>query len=445
MGEWMIELIQAVVDWLATRGFVVTGPDAVWTLAQLIVIAGSYGLAVYLARHVEPPLEARLRRLKDSPRLLRMLAASLRRIKVIFFVALLWTEVLLISAATWPSRSHLIVAVASLATAWVVITIASRVLRNRLLAKSVAIVAWTVAALNILGLLPHTIELLDSVAIEFHDFRLSPLLLIQAAIVLTLLIWLAVAGGQFLERRVRASDDLTPTLKELLSKLIRVTLIALALVWGLSAVGIDFTVLAVFSGAVGLGLGFGLQKVVSNLVSGFILLLDKSAKPGDVISVGDTYGTINAMNARCVSVIARDGREYLIPNEDLITNLVLNWSYSSDHVRIDLRFGTSYSSDPHVVRRLAIETAVGHRRVMSAPAPVCHIVEFGDSAIEYVLRFWIHDPSQGVTNVKGDVYLSLWDAFQAAGIRIPFPHRELVLRQPVEVKADGSRPGAVSG
>jgi small-conductance mechanosensitive channel len=445
MGEWMIELIQAVVDWLATRGFVVTGPDAVWTLAQLIVIAGSYGLAVYLARHVEPPLEARLRRLKDSPRLLRMLAASLRRIKVIFFVALLWTAVLLISAATWPSRSHLIVAVASLASAWVVITIASRVLRNRLLAKSVAIVAWTVAAVNILGLLPHTIELLDSVAIEFHDFRLSPLLLIQAAIVLTLLIWLAVAGGQFLERRVRASDDLTPTLKELLSKLIRVTLIALALVWGLSAVGIDFTVLAVFSGAVGLGLGFGLQKVVSNLVSGFILLLDKSAKPGDVISVGDTYGTINAMNARCVSVIARDGREYLIPNEDLITNLVLNWSYSSDHVRIDLSFGTSYSSDPHVVRRLAIETAAGHRRVMSAPAPVCHIVEFGDSAIEYVLRFWIHDPSQGVTNVKGDVYLALWDAFQAAGIRIPFPHRELVLRQPVEVKADGSRPGAVSG
>jgi small-conductance mechanosensitive channel len=439
MGEWMIEPLQTVLDWLALRGLVFTGPNAVWTLMQLIVIAGSYGLATWLAGRSEPPLEAHLRRIKGNPRLLRMLAVPLRQLKGIIFLGLLWAAVLMIRSATWPSRSHLIAAVASLVTAWVVIAIASRVVRNRLFARIVAVVAWSAAALNILGLLPQTIDLLDSVAIELQDFRLSPLLVIKAAIILTLLVWLAVAGGQFLESRVRASDDLTPTLKELISKLIRVGLLAFALLWGLSAVGIDFTVLAVFSGAVGLGLGFGLQKVVSNLVSGFILLLDKSAKPGDVITVGDTFGTINAMNARCVSVIARDGREYLIPNEDLITSLMLNWSYSSDLVRLDLRFGTSYASDPHLVRRLAIDTAGGHPRIVAVPKPVCHIVEFGDSAIEYVLRFWIRDPSRGVTNVKGDVYLALWDAFKTEGIKIPFPHRELVLRQPVEVKAQKSR------
>jgi small-conductance mechanosensitive channel len=181
--------------------------------------------------------------------------------------------------------------------------------------------------------------------------------------------------------------------------------------------------------------------VVSNLISGIILLLDKSAKPGDVITVGDTFGTINAMGARCVSVIARDGREYLIPNEDLITNQVLNWSYSSDLVRLDLMFGTSYSSDPHLVRRLAIEAAAAHPRIVSAPKPVCHIVEFGDSSIDYILRFWIRDPSQGVTNVRGDVYLALWDVFKSSGVEIPYPHRELILRQPVELRGDGSRPG----
>jgi small-conductance mechanosensitive channel len=445
MGEWMIEPLQTVLDWLTLRGLVFTGPNAVWTLIQLIVIVGSYGLATWLAGRSEPLLEARLRRIKGNPRLLRMLAVPLRQLKGIFLLGLLWAAVVMIRSATWPSRSHLIAAVASLVTAWVVIAIASRVVRNRLFARIVAVVAWSAAALNILGLLPQTIDLLDSVAIELQDFRLSPLVVIKAAIILTLLVWLAVAGGQFLEGRVRASDDLTPTLKELISKLIRVGLLALALLWGLSAIGIDFTVLAVFSGAVGLGLGFGLQKVVSNLVSGFILLLDKSAKPGDVISVGDTFGTINAMNARCVSVIARDGREYLIPNEDLITNLMLNWSYSSDLVRLDLKFGTSYASDPHLVRRLAVATAVGHPRIVGVPKPVCHIVEFGDSAIEFILRFWIRDPSRGVTNVKGDVYLALWDAFKTEGIRIPFPHRELVLRQPVEVKAEVGRPDSESG
>lgn len=445
MGEVSVELIRTVLEWLEMRGLILTGPNAIWTVVQLALIAASYALAVFLASRAEPLFEARLRRIKRNPRLLRMLAVPLRRLKGIIFVGLLWAAVLMIRAATWPSRSQLIAAVASLATAWVVIAIASRVVRNRLFANIVALVAWSAAALNIVGLLPQTLALLDRAAIDLQDFRLSLLLVIKTAIILTLLLWVATAGGQFLEGRIRASDDLTPTLKELISKLTKIALLTMALVWGLSVVGIDFTVLAVFSGAVGLGLGFGLQKVVSNLISGIILLLDKSAKPGDVITVGDTFGTINAMGARCVSVIARDGREYLIPNEDLITNQVLNWSYSSDLVRLDLTFGTSYSSDPHLVRRLATEAAAGHSRIVSTPKPVCHIVEFGDSSIDYILRFWIRDPSQGVTNVRGDIYLALWDAFKSAGVEIPYPHRELILRQPVELKADRNRPGLRSG
>ena len=172
-------------------------------------------------------------------------------------------------------------------------------------------------------------------------------------------------------------------------------------------------------------MGFGLQKVVSNLVSGVIILLDKSIKPGDVISIGETFGWINSLGARYVSITTRDGKEYLIPNEDLITGQVVNWSHSDDFVRLDIHFGTSYGDDPHLVRRLAMEAAARVDRVLSTRPPVCHITGFGDNSVDYILRFWITDPSGGLTNIRGNVYLALWDAFQENGISIPFPQREV--------------------
>jgi small-conductance mechanosensitive channel len=189
---------------------------------------------------------------------------------------------------------------------------------------------------------------------------------------------------------------------------------------------VDLTGLAFLSGAIGVGLGFGLQKVVSNLVSGIIILLDKSIKPGDVISLGETFGWINSLGARYVSITTRDGKEYLIPNEDLITGQVVNWSHSNDFVRLDIHFGTSYADDPHKVRALAIEAAAGVPRVLASyKPPVCHIVGFGDSSVDYILRFWIRDPTAGLTNIRGNVFLALWDAFKENGVSIPFPQREV--------------------
>ena len=208
-------------------------------------------------------------------------------------------------------------------------------------------------------------------------------------------------------------------------KVLQVIAFGAAFFIGLKMVGVDLTGLAVLSGAIGVGLGFGLQKVVSNLVSGIIILLDKSIKPGDVISIGDTFGWINALGARYVSITTRDGKEYLIPNEDLITGQVVNWSHSNDFVRLDIHFGTAYHDDPHEVRRLAIEAAKSVDRVLSSRPPVCHITGFGDSSVDYILRFWIRDPTGGLTNIRGNVYLALWDAFQEAGISIPFPQREV--------------------
>ena len=180
----------------------------------------------------------------------------------------------------------------------------------------------------------------------------------------------------------------------------------------LSSVGIDLSVLAVFTGAVGVGLGFGLQKIVSNLVSGIILLADKSIKPGDVISVGDQFGWVTTMGARYTAVDTRDGREYLIPNEDFVTQRVVNWSYSNNLIRLEVKFGANYSSDPRKVQSAAIAAAASVPRVLKQPAPICHLLAFGSSAIEYRLAFWISDPGAGITAVRSNVMLALWDTLE---------------------------------
>jgi small-conductance mechanosensitive channel len=171
-------------------------------------------------------------------------------------------------------------------------------------------------------------------------------------------------------------------------------------------------------------------------VSGVIILLDKSIKPGDVISLGSTFGWINSLGAPYVPVVTRDGKEYLIPNEDLITGQVVNWSHSNDFVRLDINFGTAYSDNPHDVRRLAIEAAQSVDRVLKTRPTVCHVVGFGDSSVDYILRFWIEDPTGGLTNIRGNVFLALWDTFAENGISIPFPQREVTMFQ---AKADETR------
>jgi small-conductance mechanosensitive channel len=256
---------------------------------------------------------------------------------------------------------------------------------------------------------------------------------VKGAVTLALFLWLASTFARVLETRLNRLSELTPAMQVLTLKLVRFALITLAVVLALGSVGIDLTALAVFSGAVGVGIGLGLQKVVSNLVSGVILLVDRSIKPGDVIEIGDTYGWITSLNARYVSLATRDGKELLIPNEDLITGRVTNWSYSSDLIRQHVIVGVSYGSDVHLAVRLAVEAAVAVTRVLDVPDPACLLKEFGDSALILELRFWIRDPANGTANVRSEVMLRIWDLFREHGIEFPFPQRELTLRNPEAV------------
>jgi small-conductance mechanosensitive channel len=291
-------------------------------------------------------------------------------------------------------------------------------------------------AASILGVVDDTAQVLDNAAFSVGKIRISLLGVLQAGILFAVAMWLSFTVGNFLDRRIQDTEELTPSLRVLLGKVTRISLIVLAAMIAVSGLGIDLTALTVLSGAVGVGIGFGLQKVVSNFISGIIILLDQSIKPGDTISLGETFGWIRELRARFVSVVTRDGREFLIPNEDFITHEVINWSFSDKYVRLDVDFGVSYDADPHEVTRIAIGAAGSVGRVDAARRPpVCWLTEFGDSSLNFKLRFWITDPQQGLTNIRGKVLLALWDAFKENDINIPYPHRELIVKTPISVSA----------
>jgi small-conductance mechanosensitive channel len=385
-------------------------------LILLAAAIGTIGATLIRRRVGLPALGERGPQLVQK--LARLLLANLGTI--IFVLALDVIRAVMI-AITWPSASYLLGVAASLATAWVLIALVTGLIRNQFVYRLVAISAWTIAALSIVGLLDPAVNALNSVGITLGGLRVTPLLVIKTSVLLMLALWASNAVGDFIDRRLQASTDLTPSIQVLISKLIRLLLIGFSVVVVLSTVGIDLSALAFFSGAVGVGVGFGLQKIVSNLVSGIILLADKSIKPGDVISVGDHFGRVGNMGARYTSVDTRDGREYLIPNEDFITQRVANWTYSSDLVRLFVKFSTTYDSDPRKAQEAAVQAALNVERVLKKPAPQCMLTAFGATSMEYELWFWIRDPAAGVVNVKSDVLLALWDTLDKQGVSIPKP------------------------
>ena len=329
--------------------------------------------------------------------------------------------------STWPSRSYLLMMAAKLALAWLVIRLVTSVIRNAFIVRLVSLSAWLVAALSIINQLDPTIDALDSVSIVLGGLRLTPLLLIKLGVLLVVALWLSNIASNFAENRITRSSDLTPSIQVLLVKMIRLALMIFAVATVMGAVGINLSALAIFSGAAGVGIGFGLQKIVANFISGIILLADKSVKPGDLVTIGDSSGRISAMKTRYISVAAGDGREFLIPNEDLVTQKVTNWTYTDKNTLVKVIFGTNYEADPRLVCRLAIEIAAASPRAFKDKPPNCILTEFTEAGMKFSLTFWISDPD-GMDKVKSDVMLTLWDAFKHDDIRVPYPVREIRIR-----------------
>jgi len=270
-------------------------------------------------------------------------------------------------------------------------------------------------------------EAMDKVGFSIGSRRISLLWIVTMAITAVML--LAVARVLMkLVSYIIGNSELDGAQKVLGQKLATVAILAGAFVLGLDLLGIDLTALAVFSGAFGLAIGFGMQKTIGNLFAGIILLMDRSIKPGDVIAVGDSFGWVNKIGVRAVSVLTREGKEHLIPNEDLMTREVENWSYSNPNVRISIPVGVSYDTDMDHAMELMKQACVDVPRVLNHPKPVVWMLEFGDNSVNFEIRCWIKDPQSGVGNFKAAILKRVWDLFKEHDIEIPFPQRVIHIK-----------------
>jgi len=432
----VIEFLHAT---LRSLGAEVTSP---WFYLQFGLILAAFGIAFAVDAGVRARVDMSSLAMKWPMPLRRFVHVLVGSASTVAFAILVIVSRVVMYHSTWPSRSYLLIVAAKLALAWLGIRLFTSVIRNAFIVRVVSLSAWLVAALSILGQLGPTIDLLDSdqVAIVLGGLRLTPLVLIKLGALLVVALWLTNIASNFAESRINRSTDLTPSIQVLLVKMIRMGLMAVAVIIAVSAVGINLSALAVFSGAVGVGIGIGLQKIVANFISGIILLADKSVKPGDLVTIGDSSGRISAMKTRYISVAAGDGREFLIPNEDLVTQKVVNWTYTDKNTLVKVLFNTNYDAEPRLVCRLAIEIATAAPRAIKNKPPNCILTEFAETGMKCSLTCWIADPD-GADNVKSDVMLALWDAFKREGIKVPYPVREIRVRGgalPVETVIEAS-------
>jgi small-conductance mechanosensitive channel len=283
------------------------------------------------------------------------------------------------------------------------------------------------------GTLADVFATLDAIGVDIGNTRLSLWSALVVFVVLLAIFLFARLGSKLAKKVFARLTRLDPAQQLLGEKLVSVGVWALAILIGIDVLGVDLTALAVFSGAFGLAIGFGLQRTFGNLIAGIILLMDKSIKPGDVIAVSDTsgresVGQIRKIGIRAISVVTRDRKEYLIPNENLMVNQVENWSYSSRDVRVKAPVGVSYDTDLAVAESLMLQAARGVDRVLENPEPKALLMAFGDSAVQFEIRFWISDPEEGLSNVRSDVLKQVWRLFRENGISIPFPQRDLHIK-----------------
>ncbi len=412
----------AIYQWLLANVF------AIDNLVQLAVVGATFSAALVLTRRLRPVLEP-LR----VPRAVATLAVAAQPL-VLPVLWLIFQWITILAAAALKLPHHLLEIGGSLLTAWIAIRLVSQLAPNALWAKVLAWTVWSIAALSILNLLEPTIAMLDSAALTIGRLRISLYTVLKSAITVWVLLSLSIYLSRVVETRLRSSRALSPSVQVLFTKSLKAVLVSLAALIGIHSLGIDLTALAVVGASLGLGAGFGFQKVISNMVSGVVLLLDKSIRPGDVISVSGTYGWVTSLGARYVSVVTRDGVEHLIPNETLISERVENWTHTNSHTRLKIPVSVHYDTDVHQAIDICVRAASQIERVLEQPECRCLLIGFGDSGLSLEVRIWIGDAHNGVQNVKSAVLLKIWEMFREAGIKIPYPTRD------VRVVHDGGPP-----
>lgn len=311
---------------------------------------------------------------------------------------------------------------------WVLIKVITAIIKNELFKKIIKYSALFIIILNVTNLYSDAAIFLDTLSVTISGIKISIYGILRTLLYFGVIFKISGLIIAFIGQRIEQSEDLSPSFKVLIQKAINVLVFIFATILFINVLGIDLGSLALFTSALGVGIGFGLQKIVANLISGVTLLLDKSLKPGDIIEVANQFGTVKVMGSRYTSIVTIEGKEHLVPNEYFISNEVINWSHSNKLVRQSVDVGVSYNSDIHKVMELLENSAKNIERILKRPKTVIQMIEFGDSSVNFKVQFWINDPQKGVLNVKSELLIEIWDQFQANNIEIPFPQRDLHIK-----------------
>jgi small-conductance mechanosensitive channel len=422
--ESMLQRLQELKQWIYHNIFV--WDNLFQLILQVVILLAARLVGTLCGRWFRKLFHKPLHeRIQQYPYAISFLNRLLDLMPLVFSIFILWLCVQAVINLGY--HTFLMTLVLNLSMAWVVIQLATSIILDRFWSRLIAALSWSFAALNIIGILDESIELMERVGFHIGDVHLTLLSIVKALVILIALLKCVGWFSAYLEKKLINVPEIMPSTRLMIIKSVNITLLFLVCLVALNSIGINLTALTLFSGAIGVGIGFGLQKIVGNFISGLILLSDKSIKPGDVVQLADVYGWVKHMGGRYISVVTRDEKEYLIPNEDLITQQVINWSYSSKKIRIRVPVGISYQSDPHEVIELIIKEIKGINRIRMDPEPKCLLMGFGESSVDLELRFWIDDPQNGVANVTSEALLQIWDAFKENDIEIPFPQRDVHL------------------
>ena len=378
----------------------------------------------------------------DLPRSARARDVGAGLMLPILWLVMLWISVGLVSSSGFEVR---IVRVASsLLNAWILIRLVSSFVADQALANAFALFAWTVAALNIFGWLQPAIALLDSIGFSFGATRLTLFLVIKGLLLAMLFLWAASAASGLVKGRLERSRRFTPSVRTLVAQAARLTLLFIAIMLSLNAIGIDLTALAVFSGAIGVGIGFGLQSIFSNLMAGIIMLIERTVKVGDFIEFDNGLaGEVREISIRATLVTTNDNVDILVPNAEFINNRVTNWTLREGFRRIRIPFGVAYGTDKDLVRQAALEAAENVPHMLTgagAKPPQVWLTGFGDSSLDFELVVWLNpDAVKRPSAVNADYNWAIETALGKYGIEIPFPQRDLHFRSgriPVQLNGD---------
>lgn len=391
----------------------------------ILVIAAAWGVAWLAGRWLGPRLAVFWEH-RAGPRAGGMAARLCDLIRYLIAALII---ALVLNADAWRPLGAIVLGIALAACAAMLVSGLVRGLQmpRWIAALLAAMTFFSLLARAVGGLKPIT-DTLDRVGFTAGETRISLLTVLQILVTLAILYAVVKLLNRVVGHSIRRATGLDATQQLLGQKLASIAILIAAFFIGIDLVGIDLTALAVFSGAFGLAVGFGLQKTFGNLIAGIILLMDRSIKPGDVIVVGESFGHVTKIGVRAVSIVTRDGKEHLIPNENLMTQEVENWSYSSRDVRVHIPVGVAYDCDLPLAQKLMVQAASESHRVMKNRPPKVWLIAFGESSVDHEILVWISDPEQGVGSVRSEVLNRVWALFKENGIDIPFPQRDLHIK-----------------